>query len=304
MKNTIQPAFLSGGAGAQTPGYRKTVKDFVQAIERLPIAELETFGPSSDPDKVIELYLGSLELGLGEPQLPLLNQGSQVFRAVVPRNAAQQRRVLSYYRKAMPYKFHAVNDLGVAVFRPGIANLPIVLRRSSQGDWYVDEQKSWSYFHRFETENNVFPKYSDLSLLPFLITMGQPNAVKPLYRDRVRTPKPASYPYPLVPTVRDLERKIQSDSKNPIWFAQLGELYLFEINWVTKALEMFEQAAALAPQKLDYRWRLWDLNLNNSEMEKALAELNLLSQAVPGDREVKEWNAYYSKAYAFETGDF
>jgi hypothetical protein len=37
----------------------------------------------------------------------------------------------------------------------------------------------------------------------------------------------------------------------PVFFtlfgAELGEAYLFEINWLTKALGMFEKAAALSP---------------------------------------------------------
>jgi hypothetical protein len=33
---------------------------------------------------------------------------------------------------------------------------------------------------------------------------------------------------------------------------------------------MFERAATIAPDRLDYQWRLYDLYLNNSQADKAL----------------------------------
>jgi len=32
---------------------------------------------------------------------------------------------------------------------------------------------------------------------------------------------------------------------------------------------MFDRAAAIAPERLDYQWRLYDLYLNNSQADKA-----------------------------------
>jgi hypothetical protein len=44
---------------------------------------------------------------------------------------------------------------------------------------------------------------------------------------------------------------------------------LFEVNWISRSLEMFDRAAAIAPERLDYQWRLYDLYLNNSQADKA-----------------------------------
>jgi len=296
--------YMSGGAGARAKGYRRSLKEFAEAVHRLPAEKLEDFEPSRDPHEVIDKYFKSLELGLGDPQLPFLTQGNQIFRMVVPRNGAQQRRVLNYYRKAMPFQLYTYENLGLAVFRPGVANLPIVLRHSRDGLWYIDEPKSWTYFHRFEDGNDFYPKYDDLPFFQALVLAQQPNAHQPIYKKRVPTPPAIPYPFSLVERVEDLERKIQSDPHDDRAYAELGEVYLFEIGWTKKALDMFEKAANLNPQRIEYRWRLYDLYINDSQMEKALDELKFLAKALPEDEEVKRWYAFYSKAYNFKPGEF
>lgn len=296
--------FSSGGAGVAAEGYRRTLDDYLAAVRQLPEAEVGAFQPSADASETMKRYLASLEPGLGDPRLPLLTEGSQVFRMVVPRSRGQQLRVLDYYRKAMPYGIHLRGDLGIAVFRPGVANLPVVLRRSRDGLWYVDEPKSWTYFHRWEDGTDFFPKYDDLELLSALREAGHPNGDRPIYRRRVPTPRPPSYPFALASTVGELEAKTREDPANPEWPARLGEVYLFEIDWLSKAIESFEAAERLAPERLEYRWRLYDLYINHSEVEKALAQLRFLSERLPGDTEVKEWLRVYGAAYAFAPGEF
>ncbi len=300
----LKSGYMSGGAGAGAKGYRRSLKEYAEAVHRLPAEKLEDFEPSRDPHEVIDRYFKSLELGLGDPQLPFLTQGGQIFRMVVPRNKTQQQRVLNYYRKAMPFQLYTYENLGLAVFRPGVANLPIVLRHSNDGLWYIDEPKSWTYFHRFENGNDFYPKYDDLPFLQDLVSAQQPNAHQPIYRARVPTPPVISYPFSLVERVEDLDRKIKSDPYNDRAYAELGEVYLFEIGWVKKALEIFEKAANLNPQQIEYRWRLYDLYVNDSQMEKALDELKFLAKALPDDEEVKRWYFFYSKAYNFKPGEF
>ncbi len=296
--------FLSGGAGVAAKGYRRTLEDYLAAVQELPAEQAAAFQPSPDPAGTMRLYLASLELGLGDPRLPLLTEGSQVFRVVVPRSRAQQRRVLDYYQKATPYHIYLRGDLGIAVFRPGVANLPVVLRRSHDGLWFVDEPKSWTYFHRWEDATDFFPKYDDLPLLSALREAGHPNADQPIYRGRAATPRPMSYPFSLAKAVADLEERILRDKNNPEWHARLGEIYLFEIDWLGKAIASFETAAQLAPDRLDYRWRLYDLYINDSEVEKALAQLRFLSQKLPADAEIQTWLRYYTNLYTFAPGEF
>lgn len=300
----IRSRFLSGGAGAASRGYRRTLDDYLAAVRELPEQEADAFLPSLDPSETMKLYLESLELGMGDPRLPLLTEGSRVFRIVVPRSRGQQRRVMDYYRKAMPYRTYVRGDLGIALFRPGVANLPVVLRRSREKLWYVDEPKSWTYFHRWEDGIDFFAKYDDLPLLSALSEDGHPNADRPIYRGRVATPRPAPYPFSLAGAVAGLEEKTRADPGNPEWHARLGEIYLFEVDWISRAIECFEAAARLAPERVEYRWRLYDLYINHSEVEKALAQLRFISDRSPADAEVRQWLASYTAGYSFAPGEF
>jgi tetratricopeptide (TPR) repeat protein len=67
---------------------------------------------------------------------------------------------------------------------------------------------------------------------------------------------------------------------------------------------MFERAAAIAPERLDYQWRLYDLYLNNSQADKALATLQRLAERLPNDRQVQDWYRFYRDLYDFKPGDF
>jgi hypothetical protein len=182
--------FLSGGAGVQSTVYRPTVSDYLRAVETLNVGERNAFRPSSSPDETLRRYMESLSRGIGDPKLSLLTEGSQIFRMVVPRNGAQQRRIHAYYQKALPFHLYSTEDLAAAVFRPGTSTLPIVLRRSGDGLWYIDEPKSWTYFHRFEDNPGCFQKYDDL---PFTSALS-PEQLPIVYHNRVPTPRPIPYP--------------------------------------------------------------------------------------------------------------
>ncbi|TLY41499.1 MAG: hypothetical protein E6K59_09440 [Nitrospirae bacterium] len=302
--NWLNGEYLSGGAGVRSKGYRRTFNDYLAAVRRLPAAAGGSFEPSRAPLETVQRYLKSLELGLGDPQLPLLTQGSQVFRIIVPRNGEQQRRVFNYYQKAMPFTIYARDSLGAAIFKPGVPNLPIVLRRSSDGLWYIDEPKSWTYFHRFEDGIDFYPNYDDMPLRWALDQAVHPNRNFPIYQRRASTPEVIPYPFSLSDTIHQLEVKIQKDPDNDQLQAQLGEVYLFEINWISRSIEMFEKAAQLAPQNLSYRWRLFDLYINNSEVEKALGELKFISEKLPNDAHVQEWFKLLNSYYDFKPGEF
>jgi len=299
-----QARYYSGGAGVTASGYRGTLEDYEAAVRRLPASELSEFAPADEPEETAHRYLRSLARGLGDPQLPLLTEGSQVFRMIVPRNEAQQQRVYRFYAKALPSHMIRLDGWSLVVFRPGAPNLPIVLRRGSNGLWFVDEPKAWTYFHRYEDGIDFLPKYDDLPFLAGLQQLGQPNATNPIYRRRVRTPSPRPYPFSLGGAVVALERAIQERPGDDRPYAALGELYLFEVNWISRSLEMFERAARLAPGRLDYQWRLYDLYLNDSQANKALATLERLARRLPRDQQVQDWYRFYRDAYTFKPGEF
>ena len=76
------------------------------------------------------------------------------------------------------------------------------------------------------------------------------------------------------------------------------------MNWISRSLEMFERAAAIAPDRLDYQWRLYDLYLNNSQADKALATLKRLADRLPNDRQVQDWYRFYKGEYDFKPDEF
>jgi len=245
--NWMKGTSLSGGGGVTAPGYRNTLEDYEAAVRRMPAEDYTQFEPAKEPEETVARYLTSLERGLGDPGLPLLTEGSQVFRAVVPRNEAQQQRVARYYESAEPRQLIRGEPFSLVVFRPGVANLPILLRHGTDGLWYVDEPKAWTYFHRFENAIDFYPKYNDSPFVDALQRLGYVNAYQPVYGSRVGIPTAKPYPFPLRSAVAELEKRIAENPNDDRLCAELGGLYLFEMNWISRSLEMFERAAKLAP---------------------------------------------------------
>jgi hypothetical protein len=291
--------FLSGGGGALAHGFSKTLADYQDAIRRLPEAALKDYLPSADANVSVERYLTSLAAGIGDPRLPLVTEGSRLFRAIVPRDQVQQQRIAEFFRAAGPYRLVLTGNLALAVPQPDHSNLPIVLRRGTDDLWYVDEPKSWTYFHRFEDSVNFFVKYSDNPFLGALRELHVPNAQYAIYGTHAGTPPMPAYPYSLAAAIEAQEEKIREAPRDAANHAALGDLYLFESNWLSKAIESYEQASALAPDELEYRWRLMDLYLNASQVDKMLAELKYLAERLPADGQTQAWYRDYTKEYDF-----
>ncbi len=295
----LNAEFLSGGAGALVHGYSKSLDDYTRAIQHLPQAQLSQFRSSRDANTTLQRYLLSLELGVGDPRLPLLTEGSRIFRAAVPRDEWQLKRIFEFFQSATPYRLLYANDLALLIPQPGKSNLPFVLRRGTDGLWYVDEPKSWTYFHRFEDDVNFLVKYADNPFLPQLRAMGMPQMESAVYGKHAHTPARPVYPFALAQVVDAMEDRIRAAPNDAANYASLGDLYLFEMNWITKAMACYEKAESLAPNELEYRWRLMDLYLNDSRADKMLAELKFLSEHLPNDTDTRAWYEYYKKAYDF-----
>jgi hypothetical protein len=295
----INAEFLSGGAGAVTQGYAKTLEDYERAIQRLPDAQLGEFAPAAEAETTAQRYLLSLAHGIGDPRLPLLTEGSRIFRAVVPRDQAQLHRISQFLEDARPFRLLYAGDLALLVPQPGKSNLPVVLRRGTDGLWYVDEPKGWTYFHRFEDDVNFFVKYEDNPFLPQLRALGMPHMEQPIYGRHAGTPLPPAYPFALPERLKSLEERSRAVPAQAAAFAALGDFYLFETNWITRATASYEKAEALAPGELGYRWRLVDLYLNASRADKSLAELKFLAEHLPGDAGTRQWYESYRREYAF-----
>ena len=245
----------------------------------------------------MERYLSSLAAGIGDPRLPLLTEGSRIFRAVVPRDDAQQRRIHEFFTAAAPYRLIFAGDLGLAVPQQNHSNLPFVLRRGAGKLWYVDEPKAWTYFHRFEDSVNFYVKFADNPFLASLREMHLPNMERAIYGDHAHTPALPAYPYSLAAEIQAREDKIRAAPQDAAAHAALGDLYLFEMNWLTKSIAMYEKAATLAPDELAYHWRLMDLYLNASRADKSLVELKYLAEHLPADTQTRDWYDQYRRDY-------
>ena len=295
----LSDEFLSGGGGALVRGYDKTLADYQRAVQHLPDADLNEYRPSRDADTSVRRYLSSLAQGIGDPRLPLLTEGSRVFRAVVPRDEAQQRRIFEFFQAAAPYRLILARDLGLVIPQPNRSNLPFVLRRGTDDLWYVDEAKAWTYFHRFEDDVNFYAKYSDNAFLDALRARHVPNMERAIYGDHAHAPVPLAYPFSLAAEVKAREDRIREAPGDASNYAALGDLYLFEMNWLTKSIALYEKAAELAPNEAGYRWRLMDLYLNASRADKSLEQLKFLSEHSPADQQTRQWYRSYRDMYDF-----
>jgi len=295
----LNAEFLSGGAGALVHGYGRTLEEYERAIQRLPAAQFNDFTASKDAEATAHRYLLSLARGIGDPRLPLLTEGSRVFRAVVPRDEAQQRRIFEFLDGAAPHRVLYADGLALVVPQPGKSNLPVVLRRGTDALWYVDEPKAWTYFHRFEDNVDFYVKYADNPFFPALRAMRMPNMEHAIYGDHVRTPARSDYPFTLAQRVQAIESRTRAAPNDAANHAALGNLYLFEMNWIGKAIASYEKAEALAPNELEYRWRLMDLYLNASRADKSLAELKFLAEHLRNDKATREWYEFYRNEYDF-----
>ena len=295
----LNSAFLSGGGGAFLHGYAKTLTDYEAAIRSLPDSELREYLPASNAGVSAERYLESLAAGIGDPRLPLLTEGSRLFRAVVPRNAPQQQRIAGFFQAGGSHRLLFAGDLALVVPGPDHSNLPLVLRRGTDGLWYVDEAKSWTYFHRFEDDVNFFVKFSDNPFFGALRGLKLPHMDYAIYGAHVGTPERPAYPFSLSAAVAELENRLRGGPQRASDYAALGDLYLFEANWISRAIAAYEAASALAPEELAYRWRLVDLYLNASRADKMLSELKYLAEHLPADSQAQTWYRYYRRQYDF-----
>ena len=294
----LGPEFLSGGAGALTQGFRRTLADYQRAVRTLPAADWARFQPAADAALSAERYLASLREGIGDPRLPLRTEGSALFRAVVPRGEAQQQRIHEYFTAGGPARLIERGELALYVPAPGHSNLPLVLRRGRDRLWYVDEPKAWAYFHRFENDVNFWVKYADNPFLEALSAQGLPHSDYAVYGTHVATPPPPPYPYSLAAAIAAGERAIKDAPAEASRYAALAELYLYEANWLTPALALYREAERLEPNELSYRWRLVDLYLNTSRVEPMLAEFTFLAARLPLDTQLQSWARDYQREYA------
>lgn len=268
--------YLSGGAGVLGKLASRGPADILAEVRQLPAEERRAYAPSDEPRETLRRYLESLRNGLGDPGLPLLTPGSQLFRLVVPRSLGQVLRISRDYARAGIRDVIQRGSLVLVTFAPESSTLPIVLSRDPEGFWHVDEPKSWIYFHRFENSTDFFLLTDDNPFRERLLELKWPNARCTIFKKRFSLPEANSSAVPSAPT---------------------GDWYLFEAGWLSRARDAYQ-----SEKSIESRWKLFHVLMNLSEAEGALQLLSELNEAAyasgePLDKEIHEWAFHYRLSY-------
>ena len=280
---TLDPAkfkFLSGGAGISSADYTSTPQDLREKINKIPAQNLPLFQPAHTPEETLQRYLTSLEQGLGEDTLPLLNFESRLFRATTPRTSYQLFRNARMYSKAGLDRLIVDQPLAFAFFKPHHPVLPIVLIQES-GKWLVQEPLSWSLFQRFEDSMDVFLKFpldvKSEELRHYLAKYFR----KPLYSQ--------------IPISRSA--LVETRSKETLNY------FYFQIYWLDRVAEDLKKQGDISsrPQML---WIAVDVNNNLGRFSEMLKSLEQLRELFPKDQELAANYEFYKKTFKFSSSDW
>jgi hypothetical protein len=274
--------YLAGGAGVVGRGYSSALEQVQNELKPLSPERARDLQPGRTPEETIERYLSSLELGIGDPGIPLLTEASRYFRMDKPHAPGYLQRIRAYIAKAGPYTLAQKDDLAVARYRLGAPVMPIFLRRDAHGLWRVDEPKAWATVHLFQDGSHR------LKYLNAAYAFGiehPPNYPKPwsLFMSK-------SIPPPLLPVGADLkaevaraEAAVRAEPRNVEAWIALANLLHFEMFWLQPAEAVYERIVALAPERTDMRWRMIDIYQMTSDVEGQNREWCAILKRDPGD---------------------
>lgn len=172
--------FLSGGAGITANNFYATPEQLQAELNRTPTQQDSRFQPGTNLDAVLDKYLESLKLGIGDENLPLLHRESQFFRRLIPRTSYQLFRNSRMYSHAGLDRIFEDGPVAIAFFKQDAAVLPIVFLKEN-AQWFVQEALSWALFQRFEDSMRVFLKYPVRTQTRELNTYLEKNYAKPLF---------------------------------------------------------------------------------------------------------------------------
>lgn len=274
--------YMAGGAGIVGRGYAATVEHIQEELKPLhPDLERE-MQPGATPDEVLQRYLLSLELGIGEPNVPLLTEASRFFRMDKPHSPGYLQRIRAYLAKAMPYRIVESGDLAVVTFKPNQPVLPIFLRRDENGLWRVDEPKVWATLHLFQ-DGSSYLKYSRAPYAFGIPPSPGEESPRSLFRDRVIPPPLLPLPSNLKERVKRAEASIERNRESVGSWIALADLLHFEMFWLQATESIYEEILRLDPERTDIRWRLIDIYQMTSDIEGENREVCNVLKRKPDD---------------------
>jgi hypothetical protein len=286
--------YLSGGAGIVGRGYASSMEQVEH--ERVPLPPLlaSQMQANAGIDEVVRRYLHSLELGLGDPELPLLTEASRFFRMEKPHSPGYLQRIRAYQAKGMPYRIQQQDDLAVVHFKPGTPVLPIFLRRDEKGMWRVDEPKVWSHFHLYQDGSHGL-KYN-LSPYAFGAT-PQSGGGLARFGDLASAPPLRKLPVDLPQALRDAEKGVFRNSGDPNEYMDLADLLHFELYWINAVGPVYEKVLALDPGRTAVRWRLIDIYEMTSDVDGVERQYREILRRNPNDRYASHYLKHLKEFY-------
>jgi uncharacterized protein len=273
--------YLSGGAGIVGRGYASSIEQVERELVALPPLLAGQMQPNAEIDEVVRRYLYSLELGLGDPQLPLLTEASRYFRMEKPHSPGYLQRIRAYQSKGMPYRIQQQADLAVVHFKPGTPVLPIFLRRDEKGRWLVDEPKVWSHFHLYQDGSHGL-KYND-SPYAFAATDKSGGAGMARFGGLAQVPPLMKLSTDLRQALRDAENTVYRNPRDPNAYKQLADLLHFELYWINAVGPVYEKVLELAPDRTAVRWRLIDIYEMTSDVDGVERQYHEILRRNPHD---------------------
>jgi TPM domain len=291
--------YLAGGAGIVGRGYAATVERVQQELKPLPSQlELE-MQPGGTPEETVQRYLRSLELGVGEPNVPLLTEASRYFRMDKPHAPGYMRRIRAYYANAMPYRIIERGELAVASFQPNQPVLPIFLRRDEAGLWRVDEPKVWAEVGLFWDGSSRL-KYDDAAYAFGIAPRPGESAPRSIFGKKAVPPPLLPMPTNLKERVARAEARVQKDPSSVEAWIELADLLHFEMYWLQSSESVYERIVRLDPERLEMHWRLIDIYQMTSDVEGENREWCEILRRRPTDDTALWYYKWFRKSYYLE----
>lgn len=291
----LSTRYLSGGAGIVGRGYASSMEQVEREQVALPAGLARRMQPDADIDGVVRRYLESLELGIGDPQLPLVTEASRYFRMEKPHSPGYLQRIRAYQSKGMPYRIEQQGDLAAVHFKPGAPVLPILLRRDAKGLWFVDEPRVWSHFHLYQDGSHGL-KYN-LSPFAFAATSTSGGARLARFGDLAQVPPMLPMHADLRQALRDAETGVFRHPDDPNAYIHLADLLHFELYWINAVAPVYEKALQLAPHRTAIRWRLIDIYEMTSDVDGVERQYHEIIRRDPSDRFARHYLKHLKEFY-------
>ena len=257
--------YLAGGAGYVGSGYSAAVERVKLELKPLDARLHGTMLPSASAEETVERYLLSLELGIGEPQVPLLTEASAYFRMDKPHAPGYLQRIRAYIAKGLPYRIKQEGDLAVVNFKPGTPVLPLFLRRDEKGLWRVDEPKVWASVSLYQDGSSQL-KFTN-SPYAFGAEAWPGRRLWALFGEKVVPPPLLPMPTRLTERLRRAEADVKAYPGDVKAWTTLADLLHFEIFWLQASETVYEKIVQLAPANEAMHWRLLDIYQMTSDVD-------------------------------------